>query len=266
MLKKLLFLLLISSFTTLAQKKPIQIFGTVVNDGSLKIVKNVHIINLASKKGTFSNDIGLFRIPVKLGDSLKISSIQYKTSIIFIGKHTLKTRKITIQLKKNVIILDEIILKNHNLSGVITTDVKNTPIDRRVDLLKKIMTFTDAELTGPIKADKMSKNKPPIVKTIANSFEGVSARIAIADKSSERLWALRRKLAKKLAFPKKILNEFGGKFFFTELKIPKKKYNHFIEYCIPLGVEDLYEKQKILELIKILQKESIGYLKIIKKQ
>jgi hypothetical protein len=45
-----------------------------------------------------------------------------------------------------------------------------------------------------------------------------------------------------------------------------EKYFHFLEYCNPLGIENLHKEGKNLELIKILRTESISYLKIIKKE
>ena len=92
------------------------------------------------------------------------------------------------------------------------------------------------------------------------------ATIVMPFKYSERLWALRKELAQKRAFPYKIMSELGEKFFFDELKIPIEKYFHFLEYCNPLGIEDLYKNGRTLEVIKILKEESESYLKIIKEQ
>ena len=88
----------------------------------------------------------------------------------------------------------------------------------------------------------------------------------MAFKNSERLWALRKKLARKKEFPYKVLSELGEQFFFKKLKIPVDRYFHFLEYCNPLGIENLHKEGKLLELIKIFEKESIPYLKIIKKE
>lgn len=57
-----------------------------------------------------------------------------------------------------------------------------------------------------------------------------------------------------------ILKEFGEKYFFSILKIPKEKYYHFLETCNPLGIEELYKEGKKLEVIEILNKEAKEYL------
>lgn len=263
MIKKILFLFLFSSASLVAQKKYTILYGAISD--TLGFVKNAHVLNLGNKKGTFSNNIGAFKIPVRLGDSLQVSSVQYKTKLFYISKHSLKKGYLQVTLKAKTILLDEIIVKNINLSKVLTIDSKNAPKDKKAAQIRSLLTFTDEELTGPMTLDAMNKMKPNEVQTMPNSFEGVGASAFIPFKDSERLWATRRKLAKKAAFPKKILSELGKKFFFTDLKIPKNKFYHFIEYCIPLDVEKLYENRNILELIKIFQKESISYLKIVKK-
>ena len=107
--------------------------------------------------------------------------------------------------------------------------------------------------------------RPPINETDPTArFAGAGGTAVIPFKGSERLWALRKKLAQKKAFPYKILSELGDKFFFDTLKIPIDKYFHFLEYCNPLGIENLHKEGKLLEVIKILRRESISYHKIIK--
>ena len=49
-------------------------------------------------------------------------------------------------------------------------------------------------------------------------------------------------------------------FFKNDLKIPMKKLYNFLEYCNPLGIEDLYKQNRKIELINILKKESNTFL------
>jgi hypothetical protein len=100
----------------------------------------------------------------------------------------------------------------------------------------------------------------------AMPMAGAGAIAIIPFKYSEKLWALRKKLEQKKQFPYKILSELGDKFFFDELKIPIDNYFHFLEYCNPLGIEELHKKGRNLEIIKILKTESKTYLKLIKKE
>ncbi len=269
MIKKLLliFSLLTSVFSAFSQQKNTLIIGKVLD--SLGVVKNANIINLNSNQGTSSNNNGEFRMFVKLGDSVRISTIQHVPKTIAISKFTIENKKITTHLKLNTYQLDEFELKRHNLSGRLGIDTKNVPKNEKDSLLRNVMDFSNVDWNAKVKDDYIDKRvRPQIVNTTPGIDAGFGAgtSFSMPFKYSERLWALRRKLAQKKSFPYKVLSELGEKFFFDELKIPVEKYFHFLEYCNPLGIENLHKDGKFLELIKVLREESIGYLKIIKKE
>lgn len=268
MVKKLLtlFLFFISTSSSFSQEKNKIIIGTILD--SLGIVKNANIINLNTKQGTFSSDLGLFRIFVSEGDSISVSSIQHISKKIFITKDIILNKKLDIQLKTNVYQLDEFELKRHNLMGRLGIDSKSVPIDKKEKTLRGVLDFSNIDFSKKdLTIDENIKAKPPINNVDPSSrFAGVGSSAVIPFKDSERLWALRRDLAQKKAFPYKILSELGEKFFFDTLKIPVDKYFHFLEYCNPLGIEDLHKNGNLLEVIKILRRESISYQKIIKNE
>lgn len=269
MLKKLLFTAFFSMITVLSfsQERKKLLSGAVKD--SLGIVKNANIINLKTKQGTFSNDEGLFRIFVSKGDTLRISSVQHIPQNILVTEQLYDEENLNVYLKLNTITLDEIELKRHQLSGILTIDTKATPKDNKDSLLRMTMDFSNVNFNAPDNTiDANDKAKPPIVNTMAGAMPmaGAGAKAVIPFKYSERLWALRRELEKKKNFPYQILSELGDQFFFDELKIPIEKYFHFLEYCNPLGIEGMYQQGKVLELIKILKRESKSYLEIIKKE
>lgn len=266
MLKKLLLFCLLS-FTIIgfSQERKTLLSGKVID--SLGIVKNANVINLKTNQGTFSSDDGSFIIFVSEGDSLQVSSIQHITKKLSINKDIINRKKISIDLKSNTYVLDEFDLKRHNLTGKLGIDIKNVPTNKKDSLLRNLMDFSTVNMKIVEADDYTDKRvRPQVVNTIANSFSGVGGKANIPFKHSERLWTLRKKLNRQKAFPYKILSELGEKFFFEKLKIPVDNYFHFLEYCNPLGIENLHKENKILELIKIFQKESAEYLKIIKKE
>lgn len=268
MAKKILltFLLISLSTTYFSQKRKTVINGKILD--SVGVVKNANIINLNTNQGTFSSDNGGFRIFVSEGDSLRISSVQHIAKKIIITKNNLTDKNLTIILKSNTYILDEFDLKRHNLTGRLGIDTKDVPSNRKDSLLREAMDFSKVNMKVVEGDDYIDKRvRPQVVNTDPTAnFVGVGAAAIIPFKYSERLWALRKELAIKKAFPYKILSELGEKFFFEKLKIPIEKYFHFLEYCNPLGIEKLHKEGKNLEVIKILQRESISYLKIIEKE
>jgi hypothetical protein len=267
--KKLLLLLifLVSSSYNFSQQKNKLISGKIID--SLGTVNNANIVNLNTKQGTFSNDDGVFRIFVSKGDTIRVSSIQHISKRIIVNNNYLSNKNLEILLKINIYTLDTFELKRHNLTGSLSLDVKEVSKNVKDSLLRAAMDFSKLDMSkGDFKTDEIDKMKPPIVNTMAGAMAmaGAGASISMPFKHSERLWALRKKLAQKKAFPYKILSELGEKFFFDELKIPIDKYFHFLEYCNPLGIEDLHKNGKMLDVIKILRRESISYQKIIKNE
>jgi hypothetical protein len=268
MIKKIVLfsLFLVSIFNSFSQEKNKIISGKVLD--SLGVVKNANVINLKTKQGTFSSDSGLFRIFVSEGDTLILSSVQHLSKKILITKEIIDRRNIKILLTSNIYTLDEFELKRHNLMGRLGIDTKKVPTNKKDSLLNDVMDFSNIDFSKKDPTiDSNIRAKPPINNTDPTArFAGVGGGINVPFKGSERLWALRKDLAQKKAFPYKILSELGEKFFFDELKISVDKYFHFLEYCNPLGIEDLHKKGKLLEVIKILRTESVSYRKIIKKE
>lgn len=267
MIKKIPLLFLYLSFvhTTISQEQRSILNGKIID--SLGVVNNANIINLKTNQGTSSSDTGDFRIFVKKGDSLRISSIQHITKIIAINEFN-SSKTVIISLVSNIYQLEGFELKGHDLSGILGIDTKNIPVNKKDSLLNLAMDFSDVNMKIVEKDDYIDERvRPQEVRTDPNTaFVGAGAKVTIPFKYSQRLWALRRKLAIKKAFPYKVLSELGEKFFFEKLKIPIENYFHFLEYCNPLGIENLHQQGKLLELIKILTKESIEYLKIIKNE
>ena len=261
----LLFLLAFVVSSSFSQLRRTIINGKVTD--SLSTVRNANIINLKTNQGTFTSDNGEFRIFVKEGDSLRFSSVQHITKFVVVKKNNVLEKLLKIKLKYRTIVLDSIVLKKHNLSGRLGIDTKDVPFNKKDSLLREVMNLSEVDMNvvGPI--DEIDKAKPPLNNTDPTvNFAGAGATVVMPFKHSERLWALRKELARKKDFPYKIMSELGEKFFFEQLKIPVENYFHFLEYCNPLGIEKLHKEDKVLDIIKVFIRESKTYLEVIKKE
>ncbi|MDY0779402.1 carboxypeptidase-like regulatory domain-containing protein [Tenacibaculum sp. IB213877] len=232
---------------------------------------DTHIVNITTKEGTFTNDKGQFSLFAKTNDSIQITSVGYKTLKFKVNIEHFGIQQNQFFLQKNTVILDEVEVKNHNLQGNLTTDIKQTPKDKRADALAKTMDFSNINMDAPTirPIDEINRTKAPDARLITDPtarFAGVGTSSSIPFKHSEKLWALRKELAFKKSMPAKLLSELGEKFFFEELKIPVEKYYHFLEYCNPLGIEKMYQEGKTIQVIKIFRQEHKTYLEIIKKE
>ena len=173
-------------------------------------------------------------------------------------------------LKKETYILDEVELKKTNLIGSLELDIKETPEDKINNLVTNLVNGIkkiDFRKGVISEIDQISRMKAPDMQKQTDSvsmFAGAGDNISLGkDQYATAKRKLRKTISFKEKFPKILLSRLGGKFFFVDLQIPKEKYYHFLEYCNPLDIEVLYKKGKILEIIKILQQESITYLKVV---
>lgn len=269
MIKKLLLSFLLLSVSLFSQEKKTLLNGTLVD--TLGVIKNANIINLNSNQGTSSSDIGTFEIYVSLGDSLKISSIQHQTMLFKINNSNYDNKIIVIHLLLKTYSLDSFDLKRHNLMGRLAIDTKAVPKDKKDSILKNNMDFSNVNFNDiDLKIDENMRAMPPVVITDPNSkFEGINLMTFFKSKKEKKLKRKAKKEEKIYDledFPNTVMLELGKTFFFKDLKIPKENFQHFLEYCNILTLERLYQKGKLLEVIQLLQDESVNYLKIIKKE
>ena len=261
--KLFLIYLIISSTSLIAQKNKFWLYGKLKD--SVGIVKNANIINLKTNKGTFSNDFGDYKIVVSVGDTLQFSSVQHKTIYRIVNDFIYRSEVLDVFMISSRYELDEVVLKRNDLDGFLSLDLKKTPEDRRAEALKKTMNFSNVNMKVIYNGDYIDQRvRPPMnnVDPIA-MFAGAGGGVVIPFKYSERLWALRRDVEFRNNFPNMLLSEFGETFFKNDLKIPMKKLYNFLEYCNPLGIEDLYKQNRKIELINVLKNESSTYLLLI---
>lgn len=260
----LLLLTLLLTHSIYSQKKRLLLYGFVKD--SIGVVKNVNVFNLTSKQGTFTDDFGKYEIFVSEGDSLKFSSIQHKDLYRVVTNFTVERMFKDVYLQRGTLELDEIVLRNTILDGVLALDNKKAPKDKRMIQLRKNLDMSKLDLNQKGPDDHIStKVKPPQARSVDPTamFAGAGAGVSVAWKNSAKLWALRRDLDYKENFPKLLREELGENFFKEQLQIPEEKYYHFLEYCNPLNIEDLYKTDK-LKVIQILKKESKSYLDLQK--
>jgi len=261
-----LFILIIFSSTLLAQKNKFWLYGKLKDSSS--VVKNANIVNLKTNIGTFSNDFGDYKIVVSVGDTLKFSSVQHKTIYRIVNNFVYRSEILDVFMISSTYELDEVVLRRNDLDGFLSLDLKKTPEDRRAEALKNTMNFSRVNMNITYNGDYIDQRvKPPMnnVDPIA-MFAGAGGGVSIPFKYSEKLWALRRDFDFREKFPEMLISEFGETFFENDLKIPTEKYYSFLEYCNPLGIENLFKENRKIELINVLKKESITYLLLINKK
>jgi len=280
MTKQLAFLLIVGFFyQTHAQVVRRSIIGRVINDSIS--VESIHIINKNTKKGTISNQYGVFKIPVALNDTLIFEGIQFKKKELVITAQMLKIKSVEITLTQNINKLQTVEIKNVNLSGKLFNDAKK--VKKPISMVSKnALDFSNIDFNVVNNIDAIDRSKAP------DPFKGTSAQfkgganlmglvafiLSPAIKGISKIGQRKRKLkkAKKayqkmaLTIPDKIRAELGDSFFTNNLKISKNKIDTFILYCKPKGIVDLYMSGKKIEMIQLLVDESEWFKSFTKAQ
>ena len=265
--------LLICSFQLFAQKSNVFLRGMVRD--SLNLIKDVHVVNLNSLKGTYSNDYGQYRITVSLGDTLEFTSVQFETVKKIITDRVFFSKKLNLILKNKNYVLEEINVKKHDLIGDLRTDRKKVPKDTiaiKGRKLSNILENISKESQKGILKKPIKKNSKLAETSMRNTdpsraFNGANL-MGIVNGIISLIPKKKKKLSKKEInelLKNKILTDFGSDFF-KELKIPNDQIKPFLYYCLQFNIEDLYTDNKRLDIIKLLEDESINFLVQLKQK
>ncbi|MFY7670976.1 carboxypeptidase-like regulatory domain-containing protein [Tenacibaculum sp. MEBiC06402] len=257
----LLFILLfILKFNYLLGQE-VMIYGKIEDQtGS---IENANILNKETNEGAFSDENGMFSIKASFGQKLEISSVQHHTKIIRITKDILLSKIVTIQLRLKDNLLEEVTVSNKKLFGTYKRKTKQTTRDIAVVKSRNALDFSDVKIEPNKNYNKSTTLNRELNNIIdpTQRFDGASlGGTFIPFKSLLKKRKERKYYEFKRKFPELILKEFGENYFFNELKIPKTKFYHFLEYCNPLGIEKLFKDGKKLEVLEILNSEAKSYL------
>ena len=235
--KKYLILLLLVTVKLNAQEVRKAISGKVQNGSNF--IENVHVINKTSNRGTISNKNGTFRITVRENDTIQFSDIQYKTKTLIITDNHLKAGELKIKLVQKTNELTEVVVVKHkNMAkelGLPNAGKKPLkPIERKINYINKGGSIDKlyAWISG-------EKKKLELLKKHLDEDE-----IALNNKVNVQL----------------IRNHFKEDFFIYTLKIPGKKIDGLIYYCLPKGIVYLFENKRYMEIIDIFIKNKDAYL------
>jgi len=266
-------MLLFSSLQLLGQKK---IFLHGMLRDSTSLLKNVHVVNLNTEKGTFSNDYGQFRIVVSLGDTLRFSSVEYETVKKKITDRIYFSKKLNLILKNKNYVLNEIVVKEHDLTGTLSIDRKKVPKDTIATMGKDLSNLIDnvskksqkGILNKPIKKDSKLAEESKRSTDPTKSFNGlnlgsiVGGLISLIPKNKSKKKSKKQSIQ---LLKNSILSDFGYDFF-DQLKIPEDKIYAFLDYCSKFNIEELYEQERKLNLIKLLKNKSSIFLEQLKEK
>tara|TARA_R110002020_G_scaffold36362_2_gene109136 strand:- start:702 stop:1499 length:798 start_codon:yes stop_codon:yes gene_type:complete len=215
-----LFVLFILSFITIYAQRNLKEGRVLGKEGA----DNIRIANKNSALFTLSDSNGNFSIPLKIGDTIIFSALQYEEKFIAVNKQILQDEdwQVVLQIKNNE--LEEVLLVP--LSGKLALDL------RKVDLQKPISA---ASQNIPAFTGIPLEIIPTIYEIYTITPFGISIDVEAAFKLHSGYY---KKLKKKREIESQdllvdeVLDFFSQEFFKKEYSIHPSKIKDFIIYCI----------------------------------
>lgn len=210
-------------------------------------ISNVLVINLSTNKSTITDIEGLFILPVKLGDSIQFSAVQYIPKQIIVTNSILDKRKILVDLEEKVINLDEVLVTPYNLTGNIDRDIERLNIKPLVT--SSTLGLPNADLELMTQSERMlleaDRGKYVRLQTIEDygktmeilgyaTFSIIINTHKIMNKLSGRTQNLKNRVLRdeNLNSENDIVTLFSKKIISEELGIPLENVDGFLTFCL----------------------------------
>lgn len=107
---------------------PTTVKGTIVSSSTEKALSDVNIVNINQIVGTATDDNGEFEIKAKVNDTLHFSYLGYKSIKVRVTNDWLKFGNTQIAMTELALALEEVTVKQLELTGYLEVDMKQVPI------------------------------------------------------------------------------------------------------------------------------------------
>jgi len=213
----------------------------------------INVINTSSYKATISQLDGKFKIPVRVGDSILISSIQYM-DVKFIVKPEYENESIEIPLKLKINELQEVDVYSLGLTGDLDKDAGNI----------KTNEFNQRAAGLPVPKKQLTKNERRLYAAKSSAggipldymFNLINGNI----KMYKQLIQYDRVDNQKV----KLGSIFPERFYTEDLNLPDNLIEDFVYYCVEQHPQtvSLMRQKNTLELYEVLPNIAEEYLKL----
>lgn len=238
-MKNAIFILCTLLFTTFSFSQDdgrVLLRGQVIYRGSN--VVNENVINSNTETATITNDEGRFSIPVKVGDQLVFTAVNYQLMVVRVTQEILDKKRLVVEVKEKITELDEVVVSPENQEKFL--EVKNEKfkefeyeIDRGTEVQNIAQLSQNERIEGRI-------NFVNIFKAIFNSKNKNND----GEKEPLKISEVMRQV-------------YDDEFFVVDLKLPQDKIDAFLLYCDDkMASQSLLKKENEFQLIDFLVNHS----------
>ncbi|HYG19505.1 MAG TPA: carboxypeptidase-like regulatory domain-containing protein [Ohtaekwangia sp.] len=130
-----LFILVSENAQAQQKKRIIQLSGVVIGEDSVSGLPGVHVYVPKAGRGTTTNGVGFFSMPVLVGDSIVISYVGYERQHYIVPENAPEYQTVIVPLVQDITYLQEVIVYDFPTEEVFKEAVLalNIPLDNGID-------------------------------------------------------------------------------------------------------------------------------------
>lgn len=264
---KTLFLFLFLLSTVVFSQETIVLRGEVLNDSIEKA--SLTVVNISLKKGSITNEAGVFEIPVRVSDTINISAVQYEPRQFAVTQKMYDRKTMSLYLVPKVNELDEVFVDNRFLSGVLDKDANDVSLK---ELLAGIQKAADQGLLEDVEIATKEERR---LHTATTGTDG-KAMVNFTGLAIPLPWLINgingktKKLKKHLAvatYQDKVMQaitKYSDSLYVKDLHIPEVLIEDFMFYALQDASLEEMDTTNSLLFLEFLSAKATVYLELKK--
>ncbi|MFT5892965.1 MAG: hypothetical protein ACI9Y7_003084 [Dokdonia sp.] len=230
--------------------------GEVLNDSIEKA--SLSVVNLNLRKGAITNEAGVFKIPVRVSDTINISAVQYESRQFVVTQKMYDLKKMSLYLVPKINELDEVRISNVDLTGDLRRDILNTP-------LKKSITAADLGL--PVNAHTPFTPEERKVYSASGKGAGGFGALIMAINGQAKEYKKQLEIIRFQTKVEKAREKFSDTLYMKSLNIPEGLIEDFVYFVFEeKKVEGRDDKENAMELLEFMLAKSKKYVALKEKE
>ena len=193
------------------------------------------------------------------GDTLTFSAVHFKQLELVVDEEVIQNKALYVEITEGINELPEIVLKDHNLTGNIATDIEKIEVEK-IDMapfympnIKDLIVQPDSQTT-PGNAAISWENSPPASVDFIKVANLVTSILFQNRKSKGKQ---KKKQDYFVFVDRELRSRYDVEFFLSNFGIESVDINDFISFCESNGLsKQLLKEEKELDLIQFLVVQS----------
>lgn len=230
--------------------------GEVLNDSIEKA--SLTVVNISLRKGSITNEAGIFEIPVRVSDTINISAVQYESRQFVVTQKMYDRRTMSLYLVPKVNELDEVNISNVDLTGYLRRDILNTPLEK---------TITASALGLPKNAHAPFTPEERRVYSASGRGAGAFGALIMAINGQAKRYKKQLEIMRFQIKVEKARETFSDSLYMKSLNIPEALIEDFVYFFFEeKKAEGDNEKGNTMDLLEYMLKKSKKYVALKEKE